>query len=326
MSASMPTHCRDNHRRRAVPWPGVLVAVLLAGFNTAAPGFTLEVERVTDRAYALVGDIGPRSVENHALNNTLGFVVTDDGVILVGSGASPAGAALIERTVAGVTPQPIRWVVNIGAQDHHWLGNDYFAAKGAEIIALERTVAAQQTHVDAHLARLRGLLGDVVEDIGPAYAPAPIDADRASLQLGGLDLELMWPGNGHFPGDAVLWLPRQRVVFTGDFVFHDRMLGIHPFTSVVAWRDAFDAIAALEPAHVVPGHGRPGDMAKATADTGDYLHSLADRVGGALEDWMEIGATIEALAEAPAFRHLRFYDDWHRRNLHRTYLQLESAL
>ena len=44
--------------------------------------FELEVQQVADGAYALIGAIAPRTSENHGLNNTLGFVVTNQGVVL----------------------------------------------------------------------------------------------------------------------------------------------------------------------------------------------------------------------------------------------------
>lgn len=175
---------------------------------------------------------------------------------------------MIEQAFFTVTNQPIRWVVNIGAQDHHWLGNQYFANKGAQIIALARTVETQRAHVDGHLRRLRVIFGAEAEKVVPIYSPNPVDEDRHKLHIGGLELELIWPGNGHFPGDTLLWVPRQEVVFAGDFVFNDRILGIHPFSSVAEWQSSFHAIAALQPTHVVPEHGHPGDLPKATRDTG----------------------------------------------------------
>jgi len=303
----------------------LLPLLLMLSWAVSAQAFELITEQVTDDAYALVGEIGPRTYDNHALNNTLGFVVTPGGVVLVSSGASPSGARLIEAAVGRVSKQPIRWVINIGAQDHHWLGNSYFAERGAEIIALARTVATQHAHVDNHLERLHAVLKERAADLRPVYASRVLDGDRATLQLGGKAFELIWPGDGHFPGDAILWLPEEKLVFTGDLVFHDRMLGIHPFSPVASWQRAFHAMEKLEPVHVVPGHGHPGDLAKARRDTGDYLDWLVGGVTKALADWKELGETIEMMSNAPQFKHLKFYDDWHRRNIHQTYIQLESA-
>ncbi len=299
--------------------------LLLWLLSPSVLAFDLLVEPVGDDVYALVGEIGPRTAQNHGLNNTLGFVVTGEGVILVGSGTTRPAARMIEQAVAGVTRQPIRWVINIGVQDHHWMGNRHFTRKGAKLIALQRTAKDQQRQVENHLRRLRQVLGDEETDsLQPQWADKPLQSDRASLDLGGRQFELIWPGGGHFPGDAVLWMPAERIVFTGDYVFHDRLLGIQPESKLLDWQQAFHRIEALQPGRVIPGHGHSGDLDKARRDTGDYLDWLVDQVGKALEDWKELEDTVEELADAPQFRHLKFYDAWHRRNIHRAYLQLEA--
>ncbi len=144
---------------------GCIVCWMLG--TSSGLAFDLTTEKVTENVYALVGEIGPRSYYNHALSNTLGFVVGDQAVLLVGSGATPSGARLIEQAVASVTPLPIRWVVNIGSQDHHWMGNSYFADKGAQIIALQRTGQSQQLHQDDHLLRLRPALRERAAEFRP---------------------------------------------------------------------------------------------------------------------------------------------------------------
>ena len=297
----------------------ILLFLLLAA-STNGWAFELKVEPVVGNVYAIVGEIGPRTPENHGLNNTLGFVVTGRGVVLISSGATPAGAALLEKAVASVTTQPIRLVVNIGVQDHHWMGNSYFADKGIPIKALKRTVANQRKQVDAHLTSLTAQLGDEAKSIVPVYATDVIDADRQSFEFGGMAFELLWPGDGHFAGDAVLWLPKSRTLFSGDLVFLDRLLGIHPTTPVAKWQQSFHEIEKLEPLHVVPGHGHAGDMDKARRDTGNYLDWLIAEVGKALDDWQDLGDTVEQLGEAPEFARLKFFQGWHKRNINQTYL------
>lgn len=303
----------------------IIPAVLLVIWSVTTQAFELQPVKVADNIWALVGEIGPRTADNHALNNTLGFVITDAGVVLIGSGATPAGAQLIEQSVARITGQPIRWVINIGAQDHHWMGNSYFSDKGVEIIALARTVTAQKQHVEDHMRRLQTLNSDEAATVRPTYAMRTIEADQADLNLGGEKFQLKWPGNGHFPGDTIVWIPQQKIAFVGDFVFNDRMLGIHTFTPVMEWKRSFEEIASLDPVSTIPGHGFPDTFAKAQRDTGDYLTFLVEGVSKALEDWKDLSETTDILGEAPQFRHLKFYEGWHRRNINRTYLQLESA-
>lgn len=299
--------------------------ILLAFISLGAHAFELKIEPVSNNAYALVGEIGPRTPENHALNNTLGFVVTNEGVVLIGSGASPAGAELIEQAVARVTDKPIRLVVTIGVQDHHWMGNSYFSQQGIAIKALKRTVDGQRQQIEAHLGRLKAQVGEEVDTVIPAFASEVVDADQHSFTIDGVDFKLIWPGDGHFAGDAVLWIPETRAVFTGDFVFHDRIIGIHHTSHVASWQQSFHAIENLKPLYVVPGHGYPADIDKARQDTGSYLDWLTLEVGKAMDDWQELGDTVQQLGEAPAFAHLKFFESWHKRNIHQTYMQFEAG-
>ena len=97
-----------------------------AGIVTAADsGNSLRLQKITDQIYALVGPSGNRTVDNLGNNATFGFVVTDEGVVLVDSGASYQGAATIDRLIRQVTDKPVKVVINSGGQDHRWLGNSY---------------------------------------------------------------------------------------------------------------------------------------------------------------------------------------------------------
>lgn len=287
--------------------------------------FELPVVKVTDTIYALVGPINARTYDNHALNNTMGFIIADDGVILIDSGASAQGAAVIAKAIKTVTDKPVKWVINSGAQDHRWMGNGYFADKGAQIIALARTVKNQKENIRVHMQRLKQVLKDRAAGTEAFYAPKPIKGDKADLTLGGVRLSVIWPGGAHFPDDVIVWVPQQKTVFAGDLVFNDRMLGIQGDGSSVVrdWDKAFKVMAALKPEHVVPGHGAPGDLAKARRDTGDYLDWLVKNIEPAVGDMEDIGHLVNRLADAP-FKHLKHYDSWHKKNVNRTYLQLEA--
>jgi glyoxylase-like metal-dependent hydrolase (beta-lactamase superfamily II) len=208
---------------------GILVALLLA---VPAQAFELAPQRIADGVYALIGPTGARTYDNHALNANFGFVVTNEGVALIDSGASRQGAQLLERAVQTVTDRPIRWVINTGSQDHRWLGNAYFEAQGAQIVALELTARTQRQFADQHLAGLERVLKDRLAGTAARITPEPISGDRTALTLGGVPIELHWFGDAHFPGDTVAWLPQQRVLFSGDLIYVDRMLGVLPWSHV----------------------------------------------------------------------------------------------
>ena len=280
---------------------------------------------VVDNVYAIVGPITGRTAENDALNNNLGFVVTDTGVVLIDSGASRLGAKQIDAAIDAVTDQPVTHVINTGSQDHRWLGNAYFAEQGAEIVALKRTVETQKQFADQHVARLEEVLGERFAGTEPMQAADPIDADQKTLEIGGTTLELIWFGDAHFPGDIVVWLPEQETVFTGDMVYVDRMLGIHPWSEVLSWQKAFQEMEKLEAVHVVPGHGQVTDMAQARAEAGDYLDFLVTKIRAAVDNFEGLQSTVDRLTDAPRFKHLEHFDNWHRTNISRAYTQIEAA-
>jgi glyoxylase-like metal-dependent hydrolase (beta-lactamase superfamily II) len=285
--------------------------------------FVPQAERVADNVYAIVGPLGQRSVENDGLNATFGFVVTPDGVILVDSGASRLGAEKLARAIRAVTDRPVRWVINTGSQDHRWLGNEHFAKQGAQLIALRRTAATQAQYAQQHLQGLERQLGVRLAGTTPLPATTRHDGDAATLVLGGETVVLRYT-DAHFPGDVLVHLPRRGVVFTGDLVYIDRILGVLPWSSVAKGQKAFHALAALKPLHVVPGHGRVCDLTKAQRETGDYYAFLTETIGKAAQEMEPMDEVLTRHADLPAFRHLENYRDLHRANMNRAFTEYEA--
>lgn len=300
--------------------PLILLALCLP---LMAWAYTPRAEHVVDNVYAIIGPLSQRSRDNDGLNANYGFIVTPAGVILIDSGASRLGAMKLEVAVRAVTDQPITWLINTGSQDHRWLGNDYFASRGAQVIALARTAATQAEHAARQLEGLRLFLGERLEGTRSTPAPHNPPGDEVTLVLGGERLTLRYT-DAHYPGDAWVWLPRHRVVFTGDLVYVDRLVGILPWSNVTAAQRAFRALEALDPRHIVPGHGRVTDLKQARRECGDYYDFMIERIGTAARDMEPLAEVLERYAELPAFRHLQNYDELHRGNMSRVFVQFES--
>ena len=284
----------------------------------------LQPRQVVDNVYYFKGSIDARSYKNYSLNNNLGFVVTPEGVVLIDSGASYQSGPLIARAIATVTDKPIRWVINTGSQDHRWMGNGYFVEKGAEVIALARTVATQRQYADSHLQRSAGLLKDRLDGTVAVHAKNPVEADTHRVSLGGVEFELIYGGDAHFPGDIMLWLPAQQVVFSGDIVYVDRITGIHPWSDIRGLQQSFARLESLSPTYIVPGHGVVCDLAKAKAESGDYYDFVLENIAEAVANFVDMVEAVNTHADAPQFAHLLHYDSWHRLNLNRAYLQMEA--
>ena len=244
---------------------------------------SLEVQKVADNVYALVGETTQRSPSNFGNNSTHGVIVTKEGVILIDSGASYLGAKELHQAVQTITDQPIKIVINTGGQDHRWLGNDYFQQLGARIIASTKTQADQKTRADYHLTRLGSLIGKSLDGTNPVFATEVFD-EKMNLKLGKVDLELLHFGAAHTVGDIIIWMPSTSTMFAGDAVFNDRMLGVGPARDIHSWISVFEKMAEFMPKHIVPGHGNISNLSVATKNTYDYLTFLKTEISKILDN------------------------------------------
>jgi glyoxylase-like metal-dependent hydrolase (beta-lactamase superfamily II) len=290
----------------------------------AAPARAVEVRfvRVADGVYAHIGDLGARTADNEGLNANVGIVVTPEGVVVVDPGATFQSARDIHRAIQRVTDRPVRWVVNTGGQDHRWLGNGYFKAQGAEIIAHEAARADMLARGNDQLQALRATLGAKADGTEPTLATRWIGGADSAWTVGGVRLEFRHRGGAHTPGDMMVWLPQQQVLFSGDVVYVDRMLGVIPVSHTRHWLDSFAALESLAPRTVVPGHGRVCDVATAQAQTRDYLVALRAHAKKAVDDGVDVSAAARSF-DGAAFRHLQNAADLMPGNASRTYLEVE---
>jgi glyoxylase-like metal-dependent hydrolase (beta-lactamase superfamily II) len=277
---------------------------------------------VADGVYAHVGDMGARSADNEGLNANIGLVVTPAGAVLIDSGATYQSARQIHEAVRKVTAQPLRWVVNTGGQDHRWLGNGYFAAQGVDVIAHANAKADMNNRGQDQLQALKAVLGAKAEGTVPTLPTRWLAGNDERLEIGGLVLEFKHRGGAHTPGDTMVWLPQRQVLFAGDVVYVDRMLGVLPVSATKRWLDTFTVIEALEPARIVPGHGSITTLATAKAHTQAYLLALRAHMKKAVDDATDISAAVKSFDVGP-FARLLNAAELMPGNASRTYLEME---
>jgi glyoxylase-like metal-dependent hydrolase (beta-lactamase superfamily II) len=159
-----------------------------------------------------------------------------------------------------------------------------------------------------------------LEGTEPVYADETF-VDKKMLTLGNTLIEIRHAGHAHTPGDSFIWLPQHKIVFSGDIVYMDRMLGVGGMSAHRSWIDAFEAMAALKPEIVVPGHGAPAPLAKAKADSYEYLVFLRQ----AVLNFIEEGNGIEDIGklDQSRFSYLENYDSLKGRNAQRVFEELE---
>lgn len=297
-----------------------ITGAVLAALPQLALADVLEVREVTDDVWALVGPMQQRDTENLGNNATFGVVVTDAGVVLIDPGGSWKGAKMIDDAIDTITDREVTHVINTGGQDHRWLGNGYWQDRGATVIASDAAVADQKDRGSMQMTALAQLIGDGLDGTEPSHAGVTFEADHV-VEVGGLSFEIMHRGQAHTPGDSFVWVEQRDVMFTGDIVYVERVLGVGGQSNVRSWIAAFEAMAAHDPTHVVPGHGHPTTLETARRDTHDYLVNLRGRIGALID---EGGGIMDAPGiDQSEFSYLEQFDSLSGRNAQTTYEQME---
>ena len=304
-------------------FPKIAAVACLGLAASMTHALDITFQPVAPNVYAYVGDTEGRTYENEALNANIGLVVTPAGAVLIDPGATFKTGASIAAAAKAVTPQPIKWVVNTGGQDHRWLGNGYFKAQGAVTIAHANAEADMKARGPEHLKANAPVLKDKQDGTEPVYPTRWLQGPDNTLELGGVKLQFVHRNGGHTPGDMLVVLPATGVVFTGDVVYTDRILGLHPVSKTKTWVASFEALEALNPKVVVPGHGSVTTLAQAQRDTGNLLKALRAHMGKAVEAGTDMSAAIKSFDATP-FKHLKHVDVWLPQLANRTYLEMEQ--
>lgn len=308
--------------QKTTHWLAAGLVTVLALFTGAAGAVEVNFQPVAEGVYAYIGDMGGRTAANEGLNANIGLVVTPAGAVLIDSGATFEGARQIHAAVRRVTSQPVRWVINTGGQDHRWLGNGYFQAQGAEIIAHAQGEADLRNRGNDHLSSLQAVLGTKAAGTVPTLPTRWLQGSDERLEFGGVVLEIKYRGGAHTPGDILVWLPGKGVLFSGDVVYVDRLLGVIPVSQTKPWLATFAEIERLAPPVIVPGHGRVTNLATAQAQTRDYLQALRAHMKQAVDDGQDMSTAVKSFG-ARRWATLLNAAELLPGNASRTYLELE---
>ena len=301
--------------------PAIFTGLFLA-LSAQAAELTLNPIRIAPDVYAVIGDLGAPTYENDGLNNNLGFVVTSHGVLVINTGPSVRVAKALHAAIKKITPQPVKWAVNVNSQNHQWLGNGYFKSIGTVILAHKEADRVMRDVGETQIATNKALLKEKATGTTLIYPDGLVD-DKREIKLGSTVVQLLHFGQAHTPGDMVVWLPQQKIIYTGDIVYTERLLGVLTISHSGNWVQVFDKLAQLDPKTIIPGHGHPTNLERARKDTRDYLVYLREEVGKSLDRGDTLQDAVDKIDQS-GFKHLANFDQLARRNVNQVYLEMEK--
>ncbi len=259
-------------------------------------GKTYKFEKIADGVYYATGGFGSNNV----------VIVNDDDVLLVDTGTSPANARAFVADVKMLSNKPVRYVVNTHWHYDHTDGNSIFGPE-VQIIAHDYVRTAITTFDVLNREPYRtsqGTAAAQVEDLKkqvaaekdatrkPALNKQLADAENILVQLkeikptppnvtysskivlhrGQREIDLMFLGRGHTGGDTVVYLPKEKIVATGDLMeSRPAYMGDAFFDE---WVTTLDALKKLDFDVDLPGHGVPFTNKSLITAYQSYLQDL----------------------------------------------------
>ncbi len=261
-------------------------------------------DRLSQHAYAYTAQGDPNT----------GIVVGDDAVLVVDTQATPVMAADVIRRIRTVTDKPIKYVVLSHYHAVRVLGataykpEQVIASRDTYDLIVERGEADMKSEIERFPRLFRA-----VESVPGLTWPTLVFERSLTLWLGKLEVRILQLGRGHTKGDTVVWLPADKILFSGDLVEFEAT----PYAGdayFADWPATLDALAALKPEKLVPGRGAslqtPEAVAKGLAGTRAFVSELYDAVRrgvGAGQDLKTIYGAVTVKLR-PSYGHWVIFD------------------
>jgi glyoxylase-like metal-dependent hydrolase (beta-lactamase superfamily II) len=306
-------------------WVGALVVLLVttvgAQPRTAFPekrGFRLtdfpRVVKLADNVY------GYEEIRQPGFTTVSLIVVGNDGVLVADGQGSPQATQTMLDHIATLTPKPLKWYVVGSDHGDHTAGNSVLPKDLTYIIHPTSKAQLERDAATAMGANLKAAAA-AISNGQPAPAPRPpvivpttaMTGDRQVVDVGGLEVQVVFLGRAHTGGDLHVLLPRQRILFMSE-AYLNRVFPAMRSAYPSEWIATIDRALALPVDRFVPGHGfieEPpasrqelvtfqGALRAVIAET-KRLHALGLRADAAVTkaNWGQYGEWFLAEQQAP---------------------------
>lgn len=284
------TQTQKNRRSNLARRLGALLLIALPAISTAQILEPPKRVQVAEGVYVFMtppyGDVG--------LDGNSVVILSTEGVLVFDTNGTPAAAEAVLAEIRKLTDKPVKYVVNSHWHWDHWYGTEVYrrAFPDVRVISHEKTrelmmgpaLAFNQPGLDQQLP---GYLDDLAKRVAAAEAATPPPAnlprlksalamgrffldqkrgvhhtfadltfsDRLTLHLGEREIQVLNYGRAVTPGDAFLYLPKEKIVVTGDLLVNpvSFALGVYP----TGWLQTLEKIDALDATAWITGHGEP---------------------------------------------------------------------
>ena len=284
-----------------------LTACLLVGLLTQRQ-FAVQVNTVKELAPGVYFHEGDLRGKGHCNN---GWVIFDDYVLVLDANF-PSGAQEIIPKIKAQTNKPIRFAFDTHHHGDHAYGNQVWAENGAVPVAHENVIAEMRKYETGFFGGKPGRWegeAKARDDLKTSKLKPPslLYRDVMIFDDGTHRVELRYFGIGHTQGDGFAWLPKEKILFTGDAAVNGPYNYMGDGESA-AWIETLANAQKLGAATVAPGHGPVGDGGVIDAQRQFFiaLRSEVEKRKGSTPD--RVQADVPAIRESLLRQHAKYID------------------
>jgi cyclase len=268
--------------RLALVLAGIAVSAIAFHAQTPAPQAAYTFTEIVPGVYSAIGT-GTMNVGSNSA-----VIVNQDDVVIVDSHISPESGRAMLQELKAITNKPVRFLINTHFHYDHTSGNQVFGP-AVDIIGHEFTRrkltgdilekgmfadllkglpkqlddlrarasnegdATTKARMDQQL-RVQTAFADSLKDLKVTPPNVTLD-DRMTLFRGDREIRLLYLGHGHTGGDIVVYLPKEKVLCSGDLLVNGIANLVDGYVN--EWPDALEKLKAIDFVDVIPGHGEP---------------------------------------------------------------------
>ncbi len=291
-----------------------LLASTLLASNLYGFEYTLDSKKITDNVHCFIGKYEIPTEQNGGEMSNMCFIDEGKYYTTIDSGPSYKYAKQAHEYIKkNHGDKPIKYVLVTHAHDDHYLGNDYFASKGATIVASENFNDA--ILVNTHMVNMIGK--ETYE--GTKVYGSDIQIKDSSQKFGNIKALSLTP-KAHSNSDIVYLDEKNGVIFSGDLIFNGRIPALRE-GSINGWLEALDKLEKLKFNFIASGHG---DITATNAyeTTREYLTLLKEKVVEAIDEDIGIEEAAKNI-ELEKFKNFPLYKELHSKNVFKAYQELE---
>ncbi len=244
----------ESQDRRVTLWRGpsfLLTWLIASAFAMAAQAQSPEV--VAPGVWFLLGD------SSKGYSNTTVIEMRD--YLIVVDANYPGRAHELLALIPTLSPKPVRYVFDTHAHGDHSYGNSVWTKAGATTIAFAGVTREMDRWEPTRWQAAKTKRADV-QATGEENVERPrisIAKDRYVLRDATREVDFLFLGWGHTPGDGYVWLPKEHILATGDAAVNGPRNKLAD-ASIANWPKVLDRAIALRPERILPGHGPQGGI------------------------------------------------------------------